>query len=166
MNTLKRRVTVGLFSIALAAAACGGGSGSSSQSAKPPRGFAHMSPSLDTVDWVGDPLKGSTTLPGLKCPASFPYVLNLKFNPNTTFRLAPGIEFTNWKWGFDVNAQELSGILYNWPDKRYPYIAVGVYPPSTHDNTATYWIPFDETPWTMTLHCTSDPNNAVHQGNP
>jgi hypothetical protein len=181
MNPLKRRVTVGFFVVAMAAAACGGSSSSTSTSAKPARGFKPSScaqrtagrlksppPDFDTVVWVGDPLKAgcTTTLPGLNCPANFPYVLNDKFNTDTTFRLAPGIGFTYWNWGFDVNAQELTGIRYDsWPDKLNPYIATGVYPPSTNDNTATYYAFSGSTPWTMTLHCTSDPDKAVHQGN-
>jgi hypothetical protein len=39
MSPLKRRVTIGLFVVALAAAACGGGSSSTSTSTKPSRGF-------------------------------------------------------------------------------------------------------------------------------
>jgi hypothetical protein len=72
MNTLKRRVTVGLFGVVLVAAACGGGSSSStSTTAKPSRGFTSTtSAALGQPASVTCAVGGSTTVEWRNMPTS------------------------------------------------------------------------------------------------
>jgi hypothetical protein len=164
MNLLKRRVTVGLFGVALAAAACGGGSSSStSTSAKPSRGFtAPTAGDTTTVTYKGVPLTwGQTTLmPNLVCPPDHPYMLNQKYNTDTSFRLDPGISFSNWSWGFDASVWGSNQFLFQQTPRGQARI--GLKGNQAYDlSSVSYWGTDAESAWTLTLHCTSDLNKAT-----
>jgi hypothetical protein len=62
MNPLKRRMTVGLFAVALAAEACGGGSGTASGGKAPARGFNSAGAAARPIASGDCRMRGSTTL--------------------------------------------------------------------------------------------------------
>jgi hypothetical protein len=174
MNPLKRRVTVGLFAVALAAAACGGGSGAASggnQPKPPARGF-NSANDTTVVSWSDQisgpdvfnplPVGRSTGMPGFSCPPKFPYLLNQKYNTNTSFRMyLNGVEFTNWNWGFDAYVQ-LGKSQPVDPNKYGPghVVLTGIASsPWYGSNNATSFV--STTNWTLNLHCTSDINNGI-----
>jgi hypothetical protein len=68
-------------------------------------GVASADPGLyTTVTYHGPTLKPwyTATMPRLGCPADHPYLLNQRYNTDTSFRLDPGVEFTDWNGGFDA----------------------------------------------------------------
>jgi hypothetical protein len=175
MNPLNRRVIVGLFAVALVAAACGGGSGAASggNHPKPPaRGF-NSANDTTVVSWSDNidgprifnplPLGKSTGMPGFSCPQNYPYLLNQKYNTNTSFRMdLNGAEFTNWNWGFDASVQ-LGKSQPVDPNKYGPghVVLTGMASSDwTGANSATQWVG-SPSKWTLNLHCTSDINKGI-----
>jgi hypothetical protein len=93
------------------------------------------------------------------CPVDAPYMLNQQYNPGSGFRIIPGIEFSDYKSGFDASVSAF------WPDPNpedpNKVVATGV--GGTNDpiqNSVTYW-GFETTGWKLTLHCTSDLSKAL-----
>jgi hypothetical protein len=102
----------------------------------------------------------STYLPRMVCPKDYPYLLNQQYNAGTGFRIGHGIEFTDWKWGFDVVALSY---LRERTGNGDEYIRTGI--TGDHDkifNSATNWGP-SPTGWTLTLHCTSNPDKGIKE---
>lgn len=113
------------------------------------------------------PFGHTVQMPNLSCPTSHPYVLNQRYNTNTSFRLDPGIEFTNWSWGFDaiVYNSYYRRVLNRYYNQhgflRTRWIMTGIHGSEGHLANATYWnfIP-DKSNWTLTLHCTNNLDKA------
>jgi hypothetical protein len=101
-------------------------------------------------------------MPRLGCPADHPYLLNQRYNTNTSFRLDPGVEFTDWNWGFDAFVSQ--NVAFTSQSTPKGDVRTGLSGDNRYANSsATNWNPFDSTNWTLNLHCTSDLNQAVFQ---
>ena len=109
---------------------------------------------------IGQPMKflESQFIPKVMCPVDAPYVLNQQYNQGSGFRINPGIEFSDYKSGFDA-------AVSTWwedphPERPGKMVAKGI--GGTNDffeNSVTYW-GVETTGWKLTLHCTSDLNKA------
>ena len=109
----------------------------------------------------GQPMKflQSAYIPKVMCPVDAPYVLNQQYNPGSGFRNIPGIEFSDYKSGFDASVSAFSYDPYPQdPNKIVVTGTAGTNNP--FENSVTYW-GFGETTWKMTLHCTSDLSKAL-----
>lgn len=106
------------------------------------------------------PSFNSTYLPRMVCPKDYPYLLNQQYNAGTGFRIGQGIEFSDWKQGFDVVAMSY---LRERTGNGDEYVRTGI--TGDHDkifNSATNW-GLSPTGWTLTLHCTSNLDKAVKE---
>jgi hypothetical protein len=102
----------------------------------------------------------SAYVPRVQCPDSHPWLLNQQFNPGSGFRIGPGIEFTGYNPGFDAVAMSSLIVPYT-KDGINGHMRVGI--SGVHDvvmNSVTNWA-LTPTAWTVTVHCTSDPDKAV-----
>lgn len=118
-----------------------------------------------TVTWHGPELPPlhSVYLIRMQCPSNFPYLLNQHFNPGSGFRLNPGIQFTDYRSGFDAVA--LSSIRIPFTrDGVSGHMKVGI--SGDRDfilNSATNWAWFTSTRFTLIMHCTSDASKGAFE---
>jgi hypothetical protein len=109
---------------------------------------------------IGQPMTFLQTqfIPQVMCPVDAPYVLNQQYNQGSGFRINPGIEFSDYKSGFDAAVS--TWVPDNHPERPGKTIAKGIGgSDSVFENTVTYW-GVETTGWKLTLHCTSDLNKA------
>jgi hypothetical protein len=128
-------------------------------------GAAYADPGLyTTVTYHGPTLKPwyTATMPRLGCPADHPYLLNQRYNTDTSFRLDPGVEFTDWNGGFDAFVSQ--NVAFTSQSTSKGDVRTGLSGDNRYANSqVTNWNPFASTNWTLVLHCTSDLNQAVFQ---
>ena len=107
------------------------------------------------------PAMGMRYVPRLICPADNPYLLNQQYNKGSGFRIMPGVEFSGYNWGFDTIAESSVKKPITLPNGKSGEIRTGISGDEDRVfNTATYWAFSGETGWTVTIHCTSDPNKG------
>ena len=115
-----------------------------------------------TITVIGQPMGWgqSQFIPKVPCPDAAPYVLNKQYNTDTGFRNGPGVEFSDYKSGFDASVS-----LYSYesvPGDNSKKVFTGLF--GGQDilwNTVSYWGFGGETSFKLTLHCTSDISQAV-----
>lgn len=156
MNVVHKLTTVGA---AFAAAGVAGVALAGAAHASSPTGDTSVE---RTRTVVGQPMGWgqSQYIPKVLCPVDAPYVLNKQYNTNTGFRNGPGVEFSDYKPGFDASVS-----LYSYervPGDDSKKVFTGLFGgPDPLFNTVSYWGFGGETSFTLTLHCTSDINQAV-----
>jgi hypothetical protein len=116
-----------------------------------------------TVSWRGPELSPfwSVYLPRLQCPPTHPYLLDQWFNGGSGFRNQPGVEFADYRRGFDAVALSYLRIPYERGELRTGMSGVRDYVL----NSATNW-GTTPTGFTLILHCTSDPKKGVFDKRP
>ena len=111
---------------------------------------------------IGQPMGWgqSQYIPKVPCPVDAPYVLNKQYNTDTGFRNGSGVEFSDYKSGFDASVSHYSYESVPGDDSKKVFTGLsGVQDPLW--NTVSYWGFGGETSFKLTLHCTSDINQAV-----
>jgi hypothetical protein len=115
-----------------------------------------------TIVLNGNPLTfgQDQRIPQMRCPDSAEFVLNKQYNPGSGFRITSGVELSDYKPGFDAYVAHKSWAELQGNPKQE--VAVGLTvkdqiwePP----NSVSYW-GFETTSFKLTLHCTSDINQA------
>jgi hypothetical protein len=148
MNPLKRRVTVGLFGVALAAAACGGGSSSTSTGSKPSRGFtAAPGPHVYEGTIQGNPsislnCAGENGAPGYvqRDPSTGPNIFDKPhFDDSGSDRFVHFVNYTpgggvDWGHFGSLLATQISGNITSGPFLRGKHYKVILYCTSSQDD--------------------------------
>jgi hypothetical protein len=153
MKVVHKLATVGAVVAAAALAGAGMASGSHASSsqadASVEKTVVYNGPSLG---WNQFDLP-----PKLTCPADAPYMLNQAYNPGSGFRMARGVELSNYKSGLDAAIERTR---YTVVDNKRVSIGLSESIEPIFGNSVTYWGFDGRSSYTLTMHCTSDINRA------
>jgi hypothetical protein len=111
---------------------------------------------------IGQPMTWgqSQFIPKVTCPVDAPYVLKKQYNTDNGFRNGSGVEFSDYKSGFDASVSLYSYGSVPGDDSKKVFTGLSG-DPDILWNTVSYWGFGGETSFKLTLHCTSDISQAV-----
>jgi hypothetical protein len=154
MNTARKLGTVGAIVAAAGLAAAATASASHAST--------HADASIErTITIHGQPMKWmqSQFIPRVQCPDAAPYLLNQRYNTDTGFRIAPGLQFSDYKSGFDASVDSLTFIPVPGDDTKKVFTGTSGNPDPFMNSVMNWSV--EENSFTLTVHCTSDLTQAM-----